>query len=163
MEPSPSPSPDVDVSYSTTSKSDTSTSGAAISGQIPVFSSSSSEVADGMNTATNSLWNAGVTRCNGSDTLTACSVTSQVIENSGYISVLLTGTYSYGEDPSQTVYDGVILDKNTGKTVTAATVLSKSESEIQSQIGGSYQAAVVQDGAVKFYKTDGTTASISLP
>ena len=128
-----------------------------------MFTSTNAEVVEGMNSETNTLWNSVISRCNESDTLTGCSVESHVYESGMYVSVLLTGTYTYSVEPSQTFYDGVILDKNTGNKVSAATVLSISESDIQSQIGETYQAAVVKDGKVVFYKNDGSTAEISLP
>ena len=170
-EPSPSPSPEVVISHTTVTKTATNAAGAEIGQvEIPEFSSATYDsdphakaVVDGMNAARDTLSNTVLNRCKASETLTACTVSAQVLENSDYVSVLLKGTYTDSATGESTIYDGLILDKETGSAVSVTTVLGMSEDAIQGQIGGSWQAAVVRDGNAEFYLPDGTTKTISLP
>ena len=170
-EPSPSPSPEVVISHTTVTKTATNAAGAEIGQvEIPEFSSATYDsdphakaVVDGMNAARDTLSNTVLNRCKASETLTACTVSAQVLENSDYVSVLLKGTYTDSATGESTIYDGLILDKETGSAVSVTTVLGMSEDAIQGQIGGSWQAAVVHGGSAEFYLPDGTTKTIPLP
>ncbi|MBQ9270027.1 MAG: hypothetical protein IJ206_11050, partial [Oscillospiraceae bacterium] len=171
VEPSPSPSPEVVISHTTVTKTATNAAGTEIGQvEIPEFSSATYDsdthakaVVDGMNAARNTLSDTVLNRCKASETLTACTVTAQVFEDDDYISVLLKGVYTDSSSGDSTIYDGLILDKETGSAVSVTTVLGLSEDAIQGQIGGSWQAAVVHGGNAEFYLPDGTTKTIPLP
>ena len=151
-EPSPKPSPvDPSVTYEVENTSVTNSAGADCGTiEVPKFSSAAydsdenvKQIVDNMNAAREQMIKDVLDRCAADSDLTSCSVETKVLETGDYVSILLKGEYTSGDSVDER-YDGVILDRGTGKAVEITKIFNHTQEELETQVGGPWEAAAIE-------------------